>query len=401
MGVLLAAPLHLCGPSLGCAGVERSEWSDDEPFGFRPPLPPEDRVWRHPSELGGVAGPGAANFVASPRSPHPARARIALAVAVSATGALLVAALVSSAFRTGGGGAAATVEPSASSFSFAPTTARDLPDLGRPAEGAVYVVATTSAGLRVASGVVLDARGTVATTAAAVIGASAIVVYLADGTRQRASLLGIDNESGAAVVRVSAQPLAASSGWAVTLSTGDTVHTGGGAATATVEALGANATADNGQSLSHLVRLDLAGDATVAEGTPLFDDHERVVGLSTHTSDAHHLYAVPIEIPRAAARSINVHGRVVVPWLGVTGDDEAGTSGAKVQSAAADSPAMLAGLQAGDVIVSMDGQPIDSMAMLALSMRDYDAGAMVDLAYVRAGQMRHASAVLTERPSNA
>ena len=42
--------------------MERSEWSDDEPFAFRQPLPPEDRVWRHPSELGGGAG---AAFVAS------------------------------------------------------------------------------------------------------------------------------------------------------------------------------------------------------------------------------------------------------------------------------------------------------------------------------------------------
>jgi len=32
--------------------VERSDSSDEEPFAFRPPLPPEDRVWRHPSELG-------------------------------------------------------------------------------------------------------------------------------------------------------------------------------------------------------------------------------------------------------------------------------------------------------------------------------------------------------------
>lgn len=379
--------------------MEGSEWSDEEPFGFRPPLPPEDRVWRHPSELGGTAAPGVASGFVAARSSHPGRTRVALAVVVSATGALLMAALVSSAFRTGGGGAAATVQPTASSFTFAPTTVHELPDLPRPAEGTVHVVASMADGLHIASGIVLDARGTIATTAAAVVGASAIVIYLADGTRQRAALLGIDNESGAAVVRVGAQPLPASSGWAVTLSAGDTLHTGGGGPTATVEALGANALADNGQALSHLVRLDVAGEATMAEGTPLLDDHERVVALSTQTSDDH-LYAVPIEIPRAAARSINVHGRVVVPWLGVRGDDEAGTTGAMVQSTAADSPATKSGLQAGDVIVSMDGQPIDSMAMLALSMRDYDAGAMVDLAYVRDGQTRHASAVLIERPSS-
>ncbi|HEY1282232.1 MAG TPA: hypothetical protein VGF22_21305, partial [Acidimicrobiales bacterium] len=93
--------------------MERSEWSDDEPFAFRQPLPPEDRVWRHPSELGG--GPGAA-FVVSSRRAHVSRGKLAVAVVASATGALLVAALVSLALRTGGNGRAAVIESSATSF---------------------------------------------------------------------------------------------------------------------------------------------------------------------------------------------------------------------------------------------------------------------------------------------
>ena len=373
--------------------MERSDWSDEEPFAFRPPLPPEDRVWRHPSELGGMAAPGA-NLVAPSGPSHPSRTRIALAAAVSATGALLIAVLATSALR-GGGGASATVEPSVSSFSFAPTTVGG-DGLGRPAEGIVHLVVTTLDGTKTVSGVVLDARGTIATTAA-VIGATAIVAYLADGSEYEATLLGVDIESGAAVVRVPAQPLAASSGWAVTLSKGDTVHTGGNGPTATVDALGVNASTDSGQVFKHLVRLDVNDDAPIAEGTPLLDDHQRVVGLCTHARDDR-VYAVPIEIPRAAARSINVHGRVVVPWLGVSAKDGGANTGAPLDAVTSGSPASAAGLQAGDTIISMDGQPIASMAILALSLRDYDAGAMVDLAYLRAGLVHHASAVLVERP---
>jgi S1-C subfamily serine protease len=252
-------------------------------------------------------------------------------------------------------------------------------------------------GTKTASGVVIDARGTIATTAAAVLGATGVAAYLADGSEYKATVLGLDAESGAAVVRVGAQPLAASSGWAVTLSAGDAVHTGGRSVTATVDALGVNAPTASGQVLRHLVRLDVDDDAPVAEGTPLLDQHERVVALATHARDDR-VYAVPIEIPRAAARSINVHGRVVVPWLGVSGADTGADTGANVQTVAAGSPASVAGLQAGDTIISMDGQPIDSMAVLALSLRDYDAGAMVDLTILRAGQAKHASAVLQERP---
>lgn len=374
--------------------MERSDSSDEEPFAFRPPLPPEDRVWRHPSELGGRAQPGA-GFV-GPNRAHPSpRTRLAVAAAVSATGALLIVALATSAFRAGGGGASATVEPSVSSFSFAPTTLGDA-GLGRPPEGTVHLVATTANGPRVASGVVLDARGTIATTAVAVLGATAIVAYLADGSKLAATLLGVDDESGAAVVRVGAKPLAASCGWAVTLAPGDVVHTGGSGPRATVDALGVTTATDGGLSLEHLVRLDFDSDDPITEGTPLFDEHERVVGLSTHTRDDL-VYAVPIEIPRAAARSINVHGRVVVPWLGVSGKDDGNADGAMIAEVTSDSPAADAGLLPSDVITSMDGQPIDSMPVLALSLRDYDAGAWVDLAYVRAGQLRHAPALLVEK----
>ena len=113
----------------------------------------------------------------------------------------------------------------------------------------------------------LDARGTIATTAAAVLGATGVAAYLADGTEYEATILGLDTESGAAVVRVGAQPLAASSGWAVTLSAGDPLHTGGRGTTATVDALGVNAPTASGQVLKHLVRLDVDDDTPVAEGT--------------------------------------------------------------------------------------------------------------------------------------
>ena len=139
------------------------------------------------------------------------------------------------------------------------------------------------------------------------------------------------------------------------------MHTGGRVTTATVDALGVNAPTASGQVLKHLVRLDVDDDTPVAEGTPLLDQHERVVGLATHASDDR-IYAVPIEIPRAAARSINVHGRVVVPWLGVSGADTGHRQGAGLKTVTAGSPASLAGLQAGDTIISMDGQPIASMA---------------------------------------
>jgi putative serine protease PepD len=375
--------------------VERSDWSDDEPFAFRPPLPPEDRVWRHPSELGAGVGSG---FVALTRRASVSRGKLAVAVVASATGALLVAALVSVALRTGDSRRAAVVESSATSFGFT-TTLPGVTGLARPPDGVVHLVAATDDGDRYSSGVVLDDRGTIVTTIGAVDGAHRITALLADGSQQDAVLLGVDQDAGAAVLRVPGRPLSASSGWAIVLAPGTVLHTSGGGATATVAALGANAVDDKGNKLSHLVKLTVdssAKAAWAAEGTPLLDDHERVVGLCTYDRDGH-VYAVPIEIPRAAARSIDVHGRVVVPWLGLSGHDEPGTDGGAVVEAVADhSPAEAAGLQPGDVVLALDGEPVTSMATLALGLRAYDAGAMVDLTYVRDSTVHHAFATLAE-----
>jgi len=374
--------------------VERSEWSDDEPFAFRQPLPPEDRVWRHPSELGGGAG---AAFVASSRRAHVSRGKLAVAVVASATGALLVAALVSLALRTGGSGRAAIIESSATSFGLG-TTLPAVTGLGRPSDGVAYLIAATDDGDRYSTGVVLDDRGTIVTTAAAVDGAHRLTALLADGSQQEAVLLGVDEDAGAAVLRVPSRPLSAATGWAVMLAPGAAVHTGGaGGAGATVATLGANAVDEHGHKLAHLVKLTVdAGGQWATEGAPVLDDHEQVVGLCTYDRDGH-VYAVPIEISRSAARSIDVHGRVVVPWLGLSGHDDPGTDGgAVVQSVADDSPAEAAGLAPGDLVVAIDGEPVTSMATLALGLRAYDAGAVIDLTYVRDNAVHHTFPTLAE-----
>jgi S1-C subfamily serine protease len=327
-------------------------------------------------------------------------------IAFGATSALLVAAALAAAATSGGGdhdGFAGGVVTTVTPYTFASTGTADLPALARPPEGVVHLVAVTPWGTRVAGGVVLDNRGTIATTAGAVAGASTLFAYLADGARVPAVVLGTDDDSGAAVVSISASPLPAASGWAVTLANGDRVHTGDERMTAAVKALGVSAISSDGRGLNHLVSLDPTDggghqpdDDHIAEGTPLLDDSQQVIGLCTYGRDDT-MYAVPIEIPRAAARSIAVHGRVIVPWLGVSGDDRTAADGAVVGTATDGSPAAKAGITGGDVIVAVDGQPVTSMAVLALSLRDYDVGAMVDLTYVRGGVVRHTSVVLGER----
>jgi serine protease DegS len=325
------------------------------------------------------------------------RRRVVLTVAVSATGALLVAGVVGLLLHTATPAGNAVVE-SASTLGFATTPA---PPQARPTAGIVHLSATINGHAQSASGVVLDSRGTIITTAAAVGGATSIVALLADGTEATAVLLGVDDDSGAAVLTIQASPLAAATGRAVTLTSGTEVHvTDPQRVDVVVDALGAHADMDATHRLSHLVRLDEKGDVPVTEGAALLDADENVVGLCTHDDDGD-LYAVPIEIPRAAAQSLAVHGRIVVPWLGVAGIDKTTTDGgAVVKSVAPTSPAHAAGLAPGDVIVALEGERIASMAALALTLRQYDAGAMVDVTYVRGGVVNVASVLLAAEPDS-
>lgn len=71
--------------------MDGADWADDEPFEPRPPLPPEDRVWRHPSELASSPFPGtpmASAFVADPPSRW---GRMTGLFVVATAGAVLVA----------------------------------------------------------------------------------------------------------------------------------------------------------------------------------------------------------------------------------------------------------------------------------------------------------------------
>ena len=113
---------------------------------FRPPLPPEDRVWRHPSELGGAGHAGrAAGFVAVAAvalQPDPRRrSRSPSAPPAPCSGR--PGQLGASAPAAAGPLRPCSRRPAASRF--APTHRRaTCPTSRRPADGVVHLVATTA-----------------------------------------------------------------------------------------------------------------------------------------------------------------------------------------------------------------------------------------------------------------
>jgi len=103
------------------------------------------------------------------------------------------------------------------------------------------------------------------------------------------------------------------------------------------------------------------------------------------------------------------HGHVVRAWLGVTiqpvtsqiakAFDLADVQGALVGDVAADSPAAKADLRTGDVIVDLDGTPVDSSRSLQLQVAMMKPGTTVNLDVMRSGVKESIPITLGEMPT--
>ena len=101
---------------------------------------------------------------------------------------------------------------------------------------------------------------------------------------------------------------------------------------------------------------------------------------------------------------IVAHGRVIRGWLGAEYQDVAGTqtgTGAPavmIRGVYDNGPAAQAGLQAGDVLLTLDGQPIANQLELRNREANLPPGTQVELAGARNGTPFKIAATLRERP---
>jgi S1-C subfamily serine protease len=166
----------------------------------------------------------------------------------------------------------------------------------------------------------------------------------------------------------------------------------------------------NGQTLIDMVQTD-APIAPGSSGGALLDAYGRVIGITsavavTDTGAEGFGFATPIDLARSVADQLITTGKVVTVWLGVEGSDLDGATatdldvdgGAMVERVKDDSPAERAGLAARDVIVGVDGKSVNSMGMLAVTVRGHRPGDVVTLDVVREKQHHAMKVTVAERP---
>lgn len=381
---------------------------DDEPTG--PPLPPDDRLWRHPSELSWARlgdSPAPGNEPRQPRGPRP----WGLALGAALTGAALALSAVAVVGRGDDDGQRA-VDPVPTSAVLPAFAGRS--DLADPADRGVPAIADDVArsvvrvdaiagdgtALSSASGIVVRADGTVLTAAPVVAGAHRVVLVHPDGSTVPATVAGSDRLTGVAVVVAQHDPrdghevtwLPAVLGSADGLAVGARVLTVGSTSATAGAVRALRGRAQLGDVVLHgLVELDgpVPDDAS---GGAVCDETGVVVGLATVVGGV--AYAVPADVAASTAEEL-LRGGVRHAWLGIRGGD---ADGGGVLVDGVDGPAGAAGLAAGDVIVAVDGEAVVTMSDLVLALRAREPGDAVRLTVVRAAGAVTVEVTLGERP---
>lgn len=268
----------------------------------------------------------------------------------------------------------------------------------------------------IGSGVVVREDGLVVTNHHVVEGASEVRIRTADGREFAAEVVGSDPPTDIAVLRIvdlRGELPAATLGESEATRVGDRVIAIGNPfgleLTVTSGIVSAKARVLGAGPYDDFLQTDAAINPGNSGG-PLFDMDGRVVGISTAIVAAGQGigFAVPIDIVRSVLPQLERTGRVVRGYLGVSIQDltpelaEAlGLSierGALVASVAPDGPADATDLEPGDVIVSLDGQPVEKAQDLSRRVARMSPSTEVRLGVVRNGREREVRVRLGERP---
>ncbi|WP_326549557.1 S1C family serine protease [Micromonospora sp. NBC_01813] len=294
--------------------------------------------------------------------------------------------------------------------SFAGVAQRVLPSV-------VTVQVGGAAGQSVGSGFVATADGYVITNDHVVgVGASEAMVLFSDGTTARATIVGQDPESDIAVIKVDRTGLTpVEFGDSDAIAVGDPVLAFGSPLALTntvtsgiVSALDRTIRAgEPGGQLRYYAAIQT--DAAVNQGNsggPLVDGAGRVIGvnsviksLAADEETAGNIglaFAIPINHAKRITQDIIDTGTARRTVFGANVTDAAGTPGAGVRlgEVVADGPAANAGLRAGDVVLRIDGRPLDQAVDLIALVRKYAPGSVVAVDYRRGTENLSASVTL-------
>jgi S1-C subfamily serine protease len=269
------------------------------------------------------------------------------------------------------------------------------------------------------SGVIIDPSGTIVTNHHVIDDASKVQVHLKDGRTLVGEVIGSDAATDIALVRVKAENLpSAALGDSESLKVGQFVLAIGnalglpGAPTVSMGVISALGRPLPGTDfvLEGLVQTDAAINPGNSGG-PLADLDGRVIGINTAMIPfAQGVgFAIPSDTIKRIIDQISKNGRVVRPWLGISGLDVNPSiarryglsveSGVLLAEVMRDSPAHAAGLREGDIVVGIGETKVEQMKGLVTALSRSAIGDRVTMSFVRTGTTYEADIRLAETPT--
>ena len=263
------------------------------------------------------------------------------------------------------------------------------------------------------SGFFWDDAGHIITNFHVIQGAAEARVKLADGRDYKATLVGASPAHDIAVLRISVavkRPPPLPVGESHNLKTGQKVFAIGNPfgldwtlTTGIISALDRSLDGDDGNTIEHLIQTDAAINPGNSGG-PLLDSAGRLIGMNTAIyspsgASAGIGFAVPVDTVNKVVPQLIRSGKYVRPALGIYIDEDinqrlksafasegvfvlrvaaSDTTGLRPASVRPDGTVVP-----GDIIMAIDGKPVDSVGRLRARLDDYKVGDTVKLGVMR------------------
>jgi serine protease Do len=228
------------------------------------------------------------------------------------------------------------------------------------------------------SGVIIRPEGIILTNDHVISGASRILASTKDGRELDCQVVGSDADNDLAVLRVRNSRGSLPTirlGTSSDLLIGETIIAIGNpfglsntVTAGVVSALGRSVPGENRRMYTDFVQID-APINLGNSGGPVVNIQGDMIGVATSIiGGAQGIgFAIPVDRARRIVDDLLRYGEVRAVWIGVRGqtltsgrDELARPGGFRVRSVAPGSPAARGGVRPGDLIVSVDGTPIDS-----------------------------------------
>jgi serine protease Do len=268
------------------------------------------------------------------------------------------------------------------------------------------------------SGVIVRPDGIILTNNHVVAGADDVKVYLSDKRELPAKVIGTDPRTDIAVLKIDATGLPALTlGNSSKIEVGDIVFAIGDpfgvGETVTMGIVSAKGRSGFGiEHYENFIQTDAAINPGNSGGA-LINTRGQVIGVNTAiisgSGGSNGIgFAIPIDMARHVMNQILEHGKVIRGYLGVViqqvtpaiakafGLPQA--EGALVADVTPGSPAAKAGLEKGDVIVKLNGQPVSDFNDFSLRIAETPPGSVVHLEVFRNAKKLDVAVTLAEFP---